>query len=171
MREDLPPGDVLLDASVLINFLAVDRVDLLHEQPGLRFLVTGHVDAEVTVRNPRRIARYQSALSAGHLHPTVVDTIEELSVFADLSRALGEGESAAIAAAGVRGLPLAIDDRAAAKRARSVFPALRVVGTRELMVRAIRCGLLSVEEADAIKAEWEARHRFRIPCETFRELL
>jgi hypothetical protein len=39
---------VLLDTSVLINFLAVDRVDLLGHHPRYRFLVTEHVRKEVT---------------------------------------------------------------------------------------------------------------------------
>lgn len=61
MPEDLPAGDVLLDASVLINFLAVDRVDLLREQPGLRFLVTGHVhQTEHRFRIP--VASFQDLL-------------------------------------------------------------------------------------------------------------
>lgn len=42
----------LIDTSVLLNFLAVDRVDLLSRHPALRFIVTDHVRGEITDRRP-----------------------------------------------------------------------------------------------------------------------
>ena len=39
---------VVLDTSVLLNFLRVGRLDLLVELPGHEFLVTDHVRGEVT---------------------------------------------------------------------------------------------------------------------------
>jgi hypothetical protein len=42
--------------------------------------------------------------------------------------------------------------------------------TASLMVAAIHAGLLTVLEADAIKIDWEANHRFRLKFPTFGDL-
>jgi hypothetical protein len=44
-----------------------------------------------------------------------------------------------------------------------------VVGTADLMVQAIREGLLTVAEADAIKSAWELHHRFKLTFGSFAE--
>jgi len=84
-----------------------------------------------------------------------------LAIFANLkSLKLGDGECASIAAALHRGLPLAIDDIRAAKKASARDTNLTILDTITLMLEAIRAGLLSVAEADAIKLDWEENHRF-----------
>jgi hypothetical protein len=45
---------VVIDASVLINFLAVDRLGLLTSHPNFKFIVTDHVRGEVTEEARRR---------------------------------------------------------------------------------------------------------------------
>ena len=77
---------VLLDTSVLINFLAIDRVDLLSGHPDFRFVITEHVRDEVTTFYIEQLARLERALEDGTLEETRVETIEELAVFAELSR-------------------------------------------------------------------------------------
>ena len=59
------PDDVVLDSSVLINFLAISRVDLLGKFRRYRFLVTAHVRSEITnaaqfarLNRPLRLACY-----------------------------------------------------------------------------------------------------------------
>ena len=84
---------------------------------------------------------------------------------------LGDGESAAIAAACGLGLPLAMDDRRARNRALAHNSGLLLMDTTSLMVAAIHVGLLTVAEADAIKADWEANHRFRLMFPTFGDLV
>jgi len=39
------------------------------------------------------------------------------------------------------------------------------------MVALIRASVLTVEEADRIKVDWEKNHRFRLRERTFRDLL
>lgn len=73
---------------------------------------------------------------------------------------LGDGECAAIAAATVGKTALAIDDVRARKKAAAHDPTMRFLDTVGLMVEAIQAGLLTVAEADAIKADWEKNHRF-----------
>ena len=47
---------------------------------------------------------------------------------------------------------------------------LRVLTTQDLMVSMIGEGLLDIIEADSIKDEWAARHRFRLKLVSFRDV-
>ena len=57
---------------------------------------------------------------------------------------------------------LAIDDRQAIVQARRTDQSLRILTTQDLMTSMIDEGLLGIEEADHIKDDWAARHRFRL---------
>src|SRR5207253_5733364 len=87
--------DVVLDTSVLVNFLAIDRCALLAAHPGFRFVITGHVITEVTY--PQQAARLTAAIQSNHLVTLPPGTHAELATFAQLTTTLGVGESAAIA--------------------------------------------------------------------------
>ena len=162
---------VVIDASVLLNFLCIDRMDLLARHSGT-FIVTDHVAAEVGDRYPGQRQRFVSAVAAGAVLQETVTSPEELSLFGSLSASgrLGAGECSAIAVAVHRRLVLAIDDRQAAKQARRTDRTLRILTTQDLMVSMIRERLLGIEEADYIKEEWAARHRFRLKFRSFRDL-
>jgi predicted nucleic acid-binding protein len=161
--------DVVTDTSILINFLNVDRLDLLARCSGYRFLVTEHVKREVTVHYPRQVERLDKGISSGTLVEIVVNSLEELETFAELSttKRLGSGECAAIAAAAHRGLMLAIDDKQASKTARKLCKAHNVLDTVDLMVSFIKEGLLDIAEADSIKLAWETKYRFRLAFTSF----
>ncbi|CAN5908283.1 hypothetical protein BH23PLA1_BH23PLA1_37530 [soil metagenome] len=153
--------DVFIDTSTLINFLRVDRVDLLAGLAAYRFLVTDHVRGEVTTHYPAQLANLDFALLAGHLGEVTLTDPAEHAVFAEMKKhRLGDGECAAIAAATVGKTALAIDDVRARKKAAAHDPTMRFLDTVGLMVEAIQAGLLTVAEADAIKADWEKNHRF-----------
>lgn len=164
---------VITDTSVLINFLAVDRAELLLEHPQLHFFITDHVRAEVTEHYPEQFSRLDAILSNGSLQQLRIDTKEELEIFAALTvkRRLGAGECAAIAAAVYRRWAIAIDDKAAIKLISRFYPGTPVHTTRSIMVGLIKSAVLDVTAADAIKEDWEAHHRFRLPLKTFREEL
>lgn len=159
----------LIDTSVLLKFLAVDRVDLLSRHPALRFIVTDHVRGEITDRRPERLARFESAIEQGLLQQASVSDPRELEVFGQLQRIsqLGVGESAAAAAAVVLGVPMATDDRRAAKILARTFPKLALLDTAQIIRDLIQAKVLTVAEADALKAEWETRHRFKLPFSSF----
>ncbi len=164
------PTDVVIDTSTLINFLRIGRVDLLAGLAAYRFIVTDHVRDEVTRIYPAQLSFLERALHAGHLQVMSVDSTDPL--FLKLARQnLGSGECAAIAAACGLSVPLAIDDRRARKRAVAHDPGLALMDTASLMVAAIHAGLLTIPEADAIKADWEANHRFRLRFPTFGDLV
>lgn len=146
---------VVIDASVLINFLAVDRLGLLTSHPQFRFLVTDHVRGEVT--EDAQLTRLDAALDAQLLDQVSVVGFRELKAFAELTAdgRLGVGECAAIALASVQSLILALDDKAAHKRCATFDSSLQVIDTVELVVSLIRLHVLTVDEADAIKLDWQ----------------
>lgn len=170
---DSERAPVLLDTSVLINFLAIDRVDLIANHPEFLFFVTEHVRSEVTTHYGEQLVRLKKALSDGGLQETRVESIEELALFAELSRnlRLGLGECAVIAAAITRTQILAIDDKAARKAASERSPGLVVLDTQAIVLSLIQSGALSVEEADAVKEIWARDHSFQLKIASFTDLI
>ncbi len=168
-----PPGErkqVVLDTSVLLNFLRVGRLDLLVGLPGHEFLLTDHVRGEVT--EPAHAETLRAYLQDGRLREVRVDDPGELEAFGRLTalRMLGVGECAALAVAVQRGLPIAIDDKVAQKKAAALFGFERFVGTADLVVAAIRGGLVDVPGADEMKRRWESELRFRLGFGSFMDL-
>ena len=164
---------VVIDTSTLINFLVVDRMDLLAAHPSYRFIVTEHARAEITDHYPEQLRRLEAALAAGILEESPVTDLTELATFAALAAdgRLGDGECASIAAASHRGFALAIDDKTAAKRAMKLSPKLTLLNTQDLVVSLIRGGCINVGAADAIKVEWATKYRFTLTIATFGDLV
>jgi len=165
----------IIDTSVLINFLRIDRVDLLAAHPRYRFVVIDYVKREVTVRYHQQFARLEAALAAGLLDGDIDPSnvsMDELTAYADLQRVkIGDGERGAIAAAYARGCAVAINDYRAMKKLPAAYKAIPRGDTSTIMVALIRAGVLPVAEADAIKADWEANHRFRLKFSSFGDVL
>lgn len=161
--------EVILDTSVLVNFLVVRRLDLLRDHTHYRFVVTDHVRAEITEHYADQLAQLESALAAGWLREIPVTEPEELELFAELSASgrLGAGECSAMAVAVCKKRPLAIDDKAARRRASAFNPKVKLLNTETLMVKLIQAGRLSVADADQIKVEWEREHRFKLGFGSF----
>jgi hypothetical protein len=101
----------------------------------------------------------------------------ELELFLRLAAKgrLGAGERSAIAVALDRKCPLAIDDSRAIQRAIDeagiAGNPLTILRTQDIVVELIQGGVLSLEAADRIRAEWAANHRFRLKISSFRDLL
>jgi predicted nucleic acid-binding protein len=161
----------VIDTCVLVNFLAIDRVDLLAPHAVYRFVITGHVRREVLDSHAEQLGRLDKALSAGAFDTAEVSADNEVFVNLAQGRRLGAGEAASIAHAVTRGLPLVIDDRQARKAATTVAPQIVLESTQSLMVAAVRAGSLELSAADAIKAEWETKHRFKLPFANFGDLI
>ena len=163
---------VVADASVVINFLRINRVDLLAGLP-LHFTLTDHVAHEVSDRYPDQRKRLASAFDASILSQIAVTNPEELALFGSLAAngRLGAGECSAIAVAVHRNHILAIDGRRAIIEARRTDQAVRIVTTQDLIVSMIRQRLLTVPEADVIKEEWATKHRFRLKLNSFQDLV
>lgn len=167
---------IVADTSVLINFLKIDRMDLIGRYPR-RFLATDHVAAEIADSYPDQQRRYAAAVAAGLLDTCAVVDPAEIELFARLGPGdrLGAGECSAIAVALNRRYPIAIDDNRAVNRAlresRIAGAKLEVCRTPDIMTTLIRAGIISISDADHIKDEWAAHHRFRIKAASFQELL
>ncbi len=161
---------------MLINFLRIDRMDLIGAHPG-SFIVTDEVATEISY--PDQKSCYEAALSSGYLIQQKIDDPLEVEQFLRLDlkygQYLGAGELSAIAVALRRNCLLAIDDN------RAVRDALREIGlsdrpdriirTQDIIVELIKRNLLALEEAESIKVDWETNHRFALKFPSFRELL
>lgn len=167
---------VVADTSVLINFLKIDRMDLVGRYPG-RLLATDHVESELADDYPDQKARYEAAVTAGMLDTCSVTDPAEVGLFLRLGPGvrLGAGECSAIAVALSRSYAIAIDDNRAIKialrEAELVGTKLLVLRTQDIMIALIRASALTLQEADHVKAEWEERHRFRLKAKSFQDLL
>lgn len=168
----LPATILVTDTSILINFLKIDRADLLRDL-SCQFIVTDHAAGEITDFYAEQAERFQSALASGCVHTCTVNDEAALDLFGRLTETtrLGVGESATIAHAIAIGASIALDDRRAIREAQRLSDKLAIVQTVDLVTQMIREDLITLDEADAIKDNWEANHRFRIPISTFADLI
>lgn len=161
---------VITDTSVLINFLALDRVGLLSRLSSVHFVVTEHVRAEITEHFPEQLRRLNAAFETGVIEEISVTDIVEVALFADLtSKGLGLGECSAIAVAVNRKLTIAIDDKRALKKVARLGYNLKVLGTEQLVVQLIAESVLTIVEADQMKGDWEQNYRFKLSIVSFSE--
>jgi predicted nucleic acid-binding protein len=165
---------IVVDTSVLINFLKIDRLDLLGHYPG-RFLATDHVASEIEDDEQR--VRYEAAVASGHIETCVVSDPDEVALYMRLGPGvrLGSGECSAIAVAIKRHHTIAIDDNKAVRRALReaglAATKLEVKRTPDVIVALIHAGILTIAEADNIKELWAQRFRFRVKASSFKELV
>lgn len=166
------PEIIITDSSVLVNFLAVDRMDLLAAHTN-QFVITDHVADEITYAYPERYDRFMDSIRLGSITKISVNDPVEVELFMRLSseRRLGNGECSAIAVASHRGCTLAIDDRKAIKRAHSLNHALAIVTTKDIIVDCIQQGILDVQTADSIKNDWAQNHKFSLNISSFQDIL
>lgn len=163
---------VITDTSVLINFLVLDRAELLARLPSHRFVVTDHVRAEVSEHYPDQLQRLEAAFAAGTLEEIRVTDLQEVELFAQFTATgLGVGECSAIAVAAHRNLALAIDDKRAVKKLKNIGLNLTIHSTESIVVLLIQHSVLTIAEADAMKQDWELNHRFRLAFDSFADRL
>ena len=81
----------------------------------------------------------------------------------------------AIAVALNRRHALAIDDGLAIRRALHeagiAGQMLKILRTQDVVIELIHANVLTIEQADGIKLDWETHHRFRIAALSFASLL
>lgn len=166
---------LIADSTILVNFLKIDRMNLIGSHHP-RCAVTEDVVGEITYLD--QSARLQAAFRDGHLDVITVDNPVEIELFVKLSEdeRLGLGERSSIAVALNRRYLLGMDDGLAARRAKAFAAAegkspLSIKGTRDIIVRLIRAGDLSVAQADIHLVEWRSKHRFNLPIKSFAEVV
>lgn len=160
---------VVTDANVLINFLHMQRLDLLGSLPGYRFVVPEHVVREIL--RPEQATLLTQAFDDGTLGRMSIQNLEAMALFADLVHVMGKGEASCIALAATNGWFVACDERGLVRRVTNEkLGEGRLLNTAGILVLAIRAGMLSIEEADRLKGIL-ARHRFKLKFKSFREVI
>ena len=163
------PRTLVVDANIIINLLHVGRLALLAALPGYECVVPEEVVAEIT--NPAQRQELDVAISNGYLRVETITDFDDLVEYAELRRTLGRGEAACLVLARPHGWLVASGEKGRFQREASTRLGLgRTVNTAGLFVAAIRAGLVSIEDADQVKAILE-QHRFVLPFASFGDIL
>ena len=168
-----PDGRLLVvtDANILINFLKIGRLDLLRQLRTYAFQIPEEVYREVSY--PTQRAELDRALREGWIGKVEITAMDEMSAYARYRRQMDDGEAACLAVAVSRRWVLACDEqkkRPIHRELQSKLGAGYLLNTLGILVRGIREGFLSIEEADQIKDDL-ACNRFVMKIESFRDLL
>ena len=160
---------VVADANILINWMHVRRLDLLTQLPGLSFAIPDHVYEEILYPEQKR--QLERALDSEKLRRVSIENPQDIVLFTRLIDHLGRGEAACLVLASRNGWLLASDEKRRFRReAIQRLGENRLLSTVDLFLRAIRSGVMSVEEADSCKRVLEER-RFKMSFRSFRERL
>jgi predicted nucleic acid-binding protein len=164
-----PRARVVCDTCILVNFARIARIDLLAEHPDYRFVVPEQVLDELT--EPGQRVHVTAAIASGGLELIVSSDLAEIAKAVELRRHMDRGEAVAFAVAEHRGWLIATDEgRRTRRMIVEQLGAARLLTTPGILLRCIRAGVLSVADADAIKAGLE-RHRFRMGFASFADLI
>ena len=158
---------VITDANVLINFVHIGRVGLLGDLPPYRFQLPAEVMNELVDEQQR--TQIEAAIASRQLDIMVIESMEALVLFGDLRDLMGRGEAACLAVAATTGCYLASDEKKRFKRkAIELIGEARILRTEDLLMEAIRCGRLTVAQADECKLVL-ASNRYAMPFASFAE--
>ena len=159
---------VLLDACLLINLFYAERSDLLAELTGYDFRVTSLVIGEI--RDPKQKADLETLLEKGTLRFEPVTHREVILETEKLAKILGRGEASCLALAWKTGWAVGTDDGKARRLNEKAIRPAELLTTPGLILKAIRKGFLTVEEADDIKERLEGK-RFIMAFGSFWEFV
>lgn len=167
--EQQGPTPIVLDTSVLLNFVKIGRVELLG-QLGTSVVLLDQVLDEV--RRPKQRKVVKDAVTAGTLDLQSVRNPVEVALFAELRAGgrLGAGECAVLAVALTRNWVAGLQDRRAGTEGQRRCEDLVLYQTEDLVLKLIKTGYLTIEEADGFLAEWAEKHHFRSKVASFRDL-
>ena len=164
----------LANTTVLSNFAAVDRLDLIR-QLHKRLHISNEVYEEILDGLDEGYDFYTGIDT--EIHPfdeagwielvSMVDE-EELRLFRSLPRRLHRGEASCLAIARHRGWAFLTDDKLARVTARGW--GIVVSGTLGVLVQGVKRGLLTGEAADGLLQEMIARG-YRSPFSSLHQLL
>lgn len=158
------PDDIALDADVLMNLLATDRLEEILAANGFRGVVGPRTRAETVYLNPRVPGAPRDTIDlvphivAGSIVTTALNE-DETATYIRFAAEVDDGEAQVLAVGLHRGLVVATDDR----RARRVAAreAVKLLSTPELiLVWAHRSGR-SINEVRQAVLDIEMRARYR----------
>jgi predicted nucleic acid-binding protein len=160
---------VVADSSFLINFLVLDRMDILGALAQFRLHVPNHVRVEIRYDDQR--ARLQAAVEGGIVTEMEITEPSEILMYAEFRQFLGDGESASLAVAVSRRWVIAADEKGRFRR--ELFGRLGenyLLDTAGALVTAIKAGVITVEQAEALRRQLRS-NRFEMDPRPFNELL
>lgn len=146
----LPPSPIGFDASVLINFCEVGRLDLVVatcDPP--RYVLVDVLDE----LSPGCRTQVGELMIRAELQTACLESRAELERWARYTLRLDPGESATLAAAAERGWSVAVDERAARRLAEHDLGPDRLTGTVGILLAAVERRLLTVGEGDRLLTE------------------
>ncbi len=143
---------IVLDASVLLNFVKIGRVELLG-QLGTPVVLPDQVLGEI--RRPEQKEAVEDAVAEGILDLQSVRNPVEVALFAELRAGgrLGAGECAVLAVALTRNWVAGLQDRRACVEGQRRRRDLVIYQTEDLVLKLIKAGYLTLEDADGFLAE------------------
>lgn len=162
---------VITDANILINFIKIGHLDILQQLQMYVFYLPEEVYREITYPAQRTVL--DQALNAGWLKKTTITDLNELRLYAQYKRQMGDGEAACLAIAICRKWILACDEQKKRMISREIQGKLGdgyLLNTPGILLKAIRENILTIEQADEIKNEL-AQNRFVLKIKSFRDLL
>lgn len=164
----------LANTTVLSNFAAVDRLDLIRQLRG-RLYISNEVYEEILDGLEEGYDFYAGIDAqihpfdeAGWIELVSMADEEELRLFRSLPRRLHRGEASCLAIARHRGWAFLTDDKLARVTARAW--GIVVSGTLGVLVQAVKRELLMGEAADGLLQEMIARG-YRSPYTSLQRLL
>jgi predicted nucleic acid-binding protein len=158
------PDELALDADVLMNLLATDRLEEILAASGLRGVVCPRTMAETVYLNPRTPGAIRETIdltphiAAGSIVTTTLSD-DETATYVRFAAEVDDGEAQVLAVGLHRGLVVGTDDRRARRvAAREAVPLL---STPELILEwAQRSGRSANELREAV-LDIEVRARYR----------
>ena len=162
---------VSTDSNILINFIKIGRLDLLRQLRNYAFRIPEEVYQEISYPDQR--AELDRALEEGWTEKFQITALDEISAYAQYRRQMDDGEAACLAVSVSRRWIIACDEqkkRVIHREVRNKLGTGYLLNTPGILVKAIREGHLTVEEADQIKEDL-AHNRFVMNIASFRELL
>jgi len=161
---------IVLDTSILLNFVKVERVGLLGLL-GAPVLLLDQVLDEVVQPTQRDVI--EEAIAEGTLDLQSVTDLKEVTLFSELRAGgrLGAGECAVLAVALNRHLIAGLQDRKARAEAERRDKSLRLYQTEDVFLRLLSFSHVTLAKADHLLVELETKHRFKSRINTFSELM
>jgi predicted nucleic acid-binding protein len=143
----LPRSPIGFDSSVLINFCAVRRLDVLVAAclPARYVLADVLQELEAACREQVDELLARNDLAVATLHGR-----DELQRWAIYTQRLDAGEAATLAAAVARGWSIAVDERAARRIAANDLGTDRITGTVGILRAAVAQDHITIDEGDRL---------------------
>jgi len=141
-----------------VNFLAIDRTDILAGLRQYALQIPNHVVREIDRED--QSARLRVALTRGDFGEFEITDLTEIALYAEFRRFLGDGESACLAVAASRRWMIATDEKRRLRR--EILDRLGeayLLNTPGAILETIRAGIITVAEAEEVR-HLLAQHRF-----------